>query len=383
MVFTLRCYWPLRRSLKFWAFVLVYLGVLATSVVLWPFTGTPNFLWSARSAESSLEFLQRCGISQGMLKCTRRDVAALRIPAANSPALAIAPLEEARQGEPIYIISNPSGLTWSASAGVLSAVRPVEEVVPTQSGHRVLQFTAPVSPGSSGGAVVDSKGRALGIVVFSKEGQALNFAVPVETVFGLAGGSEHAPLPSGRDLQPPQPERPRSSASLARENPANLLRNAQTIFVHSRTAWFTTSTLEKELMRERDFHDWGLAIVRDRKLADLVVEVDRPLWTYTFTVVVQDARTSMLLGTSDVIAASGDLAAPSLAQRIVKMIGAARSREPTAAKSIKAMLQHPHRQRMQTAMTPAGGNARYCSNRRSLSVPRQRLISAYRTLGFR
>jgi hypothetical protein len=45
MVFTLRCYWPLRRSLKFWAFLLVYLGVLATSVVLWPFTGTPNFLW--------------------------------------------------------------------------------------------------------------------------------------------------------------------------------------------------------------------------------------------------------------------------------------------------------------------------------------------------
>jgi S1-C subfamily serine protease len=262
----------------------------------------------------------------------RRDVAALRIPAANSPALAIAPLEEARQGEHIYIVSNPSGLTWSASAGILSAVRPVEEVVPTQSGHRVLQFTAPVSPGSSGGVVVDSKGRALGIVVFSKEGQALNFAVPLETVIGLAGGSEHAPLPSGRDLQPPQPERPRSSASLARENPANLLRNAQTIFVHSRTVWFTSSTLEKELMRERDFHDWGLAIVRDLKLADLVVEVDRPLWTYTFTVAVQDARTSMLLGTSNVIAASGDLAAPSLAQRIVKMIGAARSAEPTAAK---------------------------------------------------
>jgi len=55
-------------------------------------------------------------------------------------------------------------------------VRPVGEVLATQSGYRVLQFTAPVSPGSSGGAIVDSKGRALGIVVFSKQGQALNFA---------------------------------------------------------------------------------------------------------------------------------------------------------------------------------------------------------------
>jgi hypothetical protein len=262
----------------------------------------------------------------------RRDVAAIRIPAANLPALAVAPLEEARLGEPVFVVSNPSGLTWSASAGVLSAVRPpVEEVLATQSGYRVLQFTAPVSPGSSGGAVVDSKGRALGIVVFSKQGQALNFAVPIDAVLGLASGSEHTPLPSGGDLQPRQPERPPSSASLARENPTDLLRKARTVFVHSRTGWFTTATLEKELMKQRDFHDWGLTVVRDRKLADLDVEVDRPLWTYTFTVVVQDARTSMLLGSDEVVAASGDLAAPSLAEKIVKMIGAARSAETTPA----------------------------------------------------
>lgn len=261
----------------------------------------------------------------------RRDVAAIRIPAANLPALAVAPLEEARLGEPVFVVSNPSGLTWSASAGVLSATRPVEEVLAKQSGYRVLQFTAPVSPGSSGGAIVDSKGRALGIVVFSKQGQALNFGVPIDAVFGLASGSEHTPLPSGGDLQPRQPELPPSSASLARENPTDLLRKARTVFVHSRTVWFTTATLEKELMKQRNFHDCGLTVVRDRKLADLDVEVDRPLWTYTFTVVVQDARTSMLVGNDEVIAASGDLAAPSLAQKIVKMIGAAHPAETTIA----------------------------------------------------
>jgi hypothetical protein len=85
-------------------------------------------------------------------------------------------------------------------------------------------------------------------------------------------------------------------------------------------------------MKQRDFHDWGLAIVRDRRLADLDIEVDRPLWTYTFTVVVQDARTSMLLGNHEVVAASGDLAAPILAEQITKMIGAARSAETTSAK---------------------------------------------------
>jgi len=34
----------------------------------------------------------------------RRDVAAIRIPAANLPALAVAPLEEARLGEPVFIV---------------------------------------------------------------------------------------------------------------------------------------------------------------------------------------------------------------------------------------------------------------------------------------
>lgn len=262
----------------------------------------------------------------------RRDVAAIRIPAANLPALTVAPLDEARLGEPVFVVSNPSGLTWSASAGVSSAVRPVEEVLATQRGYRVLQFTAPVSPGSSGGVVVDSKGGALGVVVFSRqEGQALNFAVPLDAVIGLASGSEHTPLPSGGDLQPLQPERPPSSASLARENPTDLLRKARTVFVHSSTVWFTTATLEKELMKQRGFHDWGLTVVRDGKLADLDVEVDRPLWTYTFTVAVQDARTSMLLGSDKVVAASGDLAAPNLAEKIVKMLGAAHSAETTAA----------------------------------------------------
>lgn len=261
----------------------------------------------------------------------RRDVAAIRIPAANLPALAVAPLDEARLGESIFVVSNPSGLTWSSSAGVLSAARPVEEVLTTQRGYRVLQFTAPVSPGSSGGAVVDSKGRALGIVVFSKQGQALNFAVPLDSVFGLASGSEHTPLPSGVNLQPQQPELPPSSASLAHEKPADLLRKARTVFVNSKTVWFTTSMLEMELMKQRGFNDLGLTVVRDRRLADLDIEVDRPLWTYTFTAVVQDARTSILLGNDEVIAASGELAAPSLAQKIVKMIGASRPAETTIA----------------------------------------------------
>src|SRR3990172_8963 len=133
----------------------------------------------------------------------RRDVAALRITATGLPALAVAPLSEAKAGETVYVVSNPRGLGGSVSSGVLSAVRLADEVPGAGSGYRVLQFTAPLSPGSSGGVVVDAQGRALGIVVGSEAGgQNLNFAVPVESVMGLLEGTERIRLGSGRALSP-------------------------------------------------------------------------------------------------------------------------------------------------------------------------------------
>jgi S1-C subfamily serine protease len=261
----------------------------------------------------------------------RRDIAALHIPAMDLPAVSSAPLAQEQPGEPIYVVSNPDGLTWSASTGILSAVRPVGDVDPGRSGYSVLQFTAQVSPGSSGGVVVDSQGRALGIVVFSMEGQGLNFAVPLDTVYGLAEETTRTPLPSGGALELTPPARPPSSAALAQENPAGLLRSAHTIYVQTHTVWFTPETLEKELTKQKEFQDWGLVIVRDLRLADVDIEVDRPLWTYTFTVTVLDTKTSMLLGSDKVVAASGDLAAPGLAKKVVGIIAAARG-QTTASK---------------------------------------------------
>lgn len=47
MVYSLQCYWQLRRSLKFWLFLFLFLGVFAVSATLWPFAGIPSFLWIA------------------------------------------------------------------------------------------------------------------------------------------------------------------------------------------------------------------------------------------------------------------------------------------------------------------------------------------------
>ena len=73
-----------------------------------------------------------------------------------------------------------------------------DEVPGAGSGYRLIQVTAPASPGSSGGVLVDERARALGIMTGSlSRGQNLNFAVPVDSVAGLATATGGTAFASG------------------------------------------------------------------------------------------------------------------------------------------------------------------------------------------
>lgn len=83
-----------------------------------------------------------------------------------------------RVGERVYSIGNPRGLEQSISEGIVSGLR-------DEDGTLWIQHSAPISPGSSGGALISSRGELLGINSwFVKESQSLNFAVPVATLAG-------------------------------------------------------------------------------------------------------------------------------------------------------------------------------------------------------
>lgn len=88
-----------------------------------------------------------------------------------------------QEGESIVVIGNPLGLEGSVTNGIVSAVRDIPNF------GRIIQITAPVSPGSSGSPVVNMYGQVVGIATLQvAEGQSLNFAVPSERIAQLKAG---------------------------------------------------------------------------------------------------------------------------------------------------------------------------------------------------
>ncbi len=82
-------------------------------------------------------------------------------------------------GEKIYSVGNPKGLNGTFSEGIISGIRDLTT-------NQILQITAPISPGSSGGPVLNSAGQVVGIAFASfTSGQNLNFAIPVKYLSNL------------------------------------------------------------------------------------------------------------------------------------------------------------------------------------------------------
>ena len=80
-----------------------------------------------------------------------------------------------RPGAPVLVIGSPLGLGGSVSSGAVSALRPFEGVT-------YIQFSAPISPGNSGGPLVNEQSQVIGITVakvldFGADG--IGFAIPV------------------------------------------------------------------------------------------------------------------------------------------------------------------------------------------------------------
>lgn len=116
------------------------------------------------------------------------DLAVVRAEASNLPTAELGDSDSLRVGQLVIAIGNPLGFQSTVSTGVISALG---RALRSQAGRlieNVIQTDVPLNPGNSGGPLVDSRGRVIGIntaMIFMAQG--ISFAVPVNTVKWVVG----------------------------------------------------------------------------------------------------------------------------------------------------------------------------------------------------
>ena len=120
------------------------------------------------------------------------DLALLKVTMYGIKPLPLGNSSDVKIGETVYVAGNPKGLEGTFSNGIISSRR-------DQYAKERLQMTAPISPGSSGGPVLNSKGEVIGISFMTLvSGQNLNFAIPSRYLTELLTESKPAkPLTQG------------------------------------------------------------------------------------------------------------------------------------------------------------------------------------------
>jgi hypothetical protein len=107
----------------------------------------------------------------------RRDLCVVKVEDNSTQPLLLNTSSSPSIGDEVFVVGNPKGLEGSVSKGIVSSIR--KDV-------GLIQIDAAISPGSSGGVVVNDRAEAVGIVVSSlTSGQNLNFAIPIEYLSSL------------------------------------------------------------------------------------------------------------------------------------------------------------------------------------------------------
>jgi S1-C subfamily serine protease len=120
------------------------------------------------------------------------DIAVIEVDAPDLVPIELADIESVRVGDPAIAIGNPLGLGGSPSvtSGIVSAFNRQLRVTVSEELYGLIQTDAPITRGSSGGALLDGQGRLIGITtaigVSDVGAEGLGFAVPVNMAVGTA-----------------------------------------------------------------------------------------------------------------------------------------------------------------------------------------------------
>jgi S1-C subfamily serine protease len=116
------------------------------------------------------------------------DLALLRVAARDLPLVELGDSQALRVGQLVIAMGDPLGFQATVSSGIVSATG---RAMRSQQGRlieNVIQHTAPLNPGNSGGPLVDTRGRVVGInTAIIAMAQGIGFSVPVNTARWVVG----------------------------------------------------------------------------------------------------------------------------------------------------------------------------------------------------
>jgi len=134
------------------------------------------------------------------------DVAALQLTGSSLPALSTETIAEPKVGDRVVAIGAPLGLESTVSEGIVSALRDAGTM-------HIIQTTASISPGSSGGPLLNEYGKVIGLTTSTvRDGQSLNFVVSAKHVFELL--SRRQPMSLEEMLNQTQVSEPLPSSTM-------------------------------------------------------------------------------------------------------------------------------------------------------------------------
>ena len=174
-------------------FVVDERGVIATSY---------HVIAGASAAEVVLDEEHRLPVTRVLASDELHDLALLQVEGAGLglKSLPLGDSRTLRAGEPVLTITSPFGmLDHTVSDGLVSSIRGADEI-------KLLQISAPISEGSSGGPLLNQRGEVIGMAsLIVSGGQNVNFAIPVEYLEPLLASACPGPVsfrPSNALLPP-------------------------------------------------------------------------------------------------------------------------------------------------------------------------------------
>jgi putative serine protease PepD len=144
-----------------------------------------------------------------------RDLALLKVDASNLPTLSLGDSSSVGVGDPTYAIGNPFGLDHTLTTGIVSALQRSLQAPDGATISGAIQTDAALNPGNSGGPLLDSSGKVIGVNSQIQTGSSsgaeagnvgIGFAIPSSTVKSVIAEAKAGKLKPQSQQQQPQPQ---------------------------------------------------------------------------------------------------------------------------------------------------------------------------------